>query len=219
MAIHKTFIPGQGHLRLPVGATILSVGFQRERKGKAAVPGSDHVAIQVGASPIAPADDISSGPGGKTTTISVTLRDRRSSLTSTRSVVIDVGTTMEDVEEHYTEMGFEVLSTITTTDPTVQQFLHVGPPGPETNLVLVLWFETPTRHTLVMIDGDGAEENYIGKGPMIEVATKVVPTGHDAPGAEFRFVGTVMRPANRNPVYDAVFHVYIEDTPLLRFGR
>lgn len=210
----KTLIPEQsGVITLPASARILSVGFQKDRRVVHA--GTASIVVD----PTWPVDQINIDPAVPSVMFVATLTDARSEQKVTHVAMCGPRVTSGVAEDFYEARGYTVDSfsqpiTSGVSRPAVE--ITERP-----NLLPVLWFEEPDVDTVdgdaqgvVMKGGDAAAET---DWPQVEVQVQVVPTGEHFPKG-YRFVGTLARPQRSDPSKDAVFHIYVQDSSLIRFA-
>ncbi len=217
----KSLIPERGGtVMLPVCAKPVSVGFQRERRSApiVGVPSVD---------PSWPVDQVD--PGHDPSDLArfvVRMTDMRTGTQVQHVAVaplgfdeVDADGVFNEAASYYGSRGYCDFQ-VTPCAPSAPDDHGIAPPA--ANLVPVLWWEEPC---LDSVDGDaegmefvGVDENdYASRWPKACVELFVVPTGEPAPRNAV-FMGTLQRPQRQDPSRDAVFHIYILRTSLLRFA-
>jgi len=219
---YKTLIPEQGgSIDLPVCAKILSVGFQRERKTSVQPLIDDGRPAQQ--------DFGADGPGDLR--LCVMLEDLRTHAFTSVVVTADSGDSLDSIRDlvcaHYRNIGYVVKQVWPFDTPTPALSAGSAAPAPviigEPSLVPVLWWEEPDFDeedgALADVTMPGVEDGvaYEERWPRVDVHIAVVPTG-SATDTTFRFVGTLQRPQRQDPTKDATFHIYVKQTPFIRFA-
>jgi hypothetical protein len=72
----------------------------------------------------------------------------------------------------------------------------------------VFWFEEPDTDCT-----DCTDVNW----PHVDIKFQVVPTGEYASDG-MKFIGTLVRPRRNDPTRNAIFHIYVQDSPFIRIN-